>query len=87
MKMADRFASQGYSLKKQTQRSNDKTIIACIFLSPPTEAAPAAMGVTLKILLLLSSKYGQLELAGEWEQETFSMNNNKHLYTKYIHTQ
>ena len=49
MKMADRFASQGYSLKKQTQRSNDKTIIACIFLSPPTEAAPAAMGVTLKI--------------------------------------
>ena len=49
MKMADRFASQGYSLKKQTQRSNDKTMIACIFLSPPTEAAPAAMGVTLKI--------------------------------------
>ena len=49
MKMADRFASQGYSLKKQTQRSNDKTIIVCIFLSPPTEAAPASMGVTLKI--------------------------------------
>ena len=42
MKMADRFASQGYSLKTQTQRSNDKTIIACIFLPPPTEAAPAA---------------------------------------------
>ena len=27
LKMADRFASQGYSLKKQTRRSNDKTII------------------------------------------------------------
>ena len=25
--MADRFASQGYSLKKQTQWSNDETII------------------------------------------------------------
>ena len=25
--MADRFASQGYSLKKQTRWSNDKTII------------------------------------------------------------
>ena len=85
MKMADRFASQGYSLKKQTQRSNDKTIIACIFLSPPTEAAPAAMGVTLKIASFF--QIWSLELAGEWEQKTFSMNNNKHLYTKYIHTQ
>ena len=27
VKMADRFASQGYSLKKQTRWSNDKTII------------------------------------------------------------
>ena len=43
------------------------------------------LGVTLKIAVL-SSKYGQLELAGEWEQETFSMNNNQHLYNKYIDT-
>ena len=40
--MADHFASQGYSFKKQTQRSNDTTIIPCIFLSPPTEVPPAA---------------------------------------------